>query len=97
MRRILMGALLTCAGLAVGLVVGPGYRGVVGAQTPKSKDKFQEVDIGVVPTEFGTFKSLSGTSNSMVLSFESDKGELRILQFHGNKLSPQVFKVKREY
>lgn len=97
MKRFILGIALVTLGLVAGTVMSSYLDRDNAEAQNKKKPAFTEVVIGEVPNEFGKLASVSGTSNNALLCFQNDKGEVRLLEFRGNKLTPRAFKVNRKY
>lgn len=66
------------------------------AQQPK-KPTYLENPIGSVPTDWGELVNSTGAPGAVVLTFKNEKGQIRMVEFRGNKLNDRVFLVDRAY
>ena len=58
---------------------------------------WKEVSIGMVPTEFGELVGFTGTIGNYAMMFKAQEGDLRILEFRGNRINPKALVLKRKY
>ena len=90
MKHVLAAIVLVAFGVTGGVVFNDAY-------AQKKKPAFKENIIGSVPTEYGKLKGIAGAPNNVVLAFETDKGEVFLLSYRGNKLAPVASKINRDY
>ncbi len=85
--------------LTLGLVLaGLAWTLQASAQRRDSKKiSWKEVEIGVVPTEYGELVSMAGTTNNYTLVFKAQDGDLRIVEFRGNRINPKALLLRRKY
>lgn len=93
-RALLVQALgLVLLGCGVGLAIGLRSSS---SSTADAQAKINEVDVGLLPTEFGAFRALTGSPGNCILAYENPNGVLRLLEFRGNQLNPRLWKITRE-
>ncbi|MEM7168011.1 MAG: hypothetical protein AAF581_21340 [Planctomycetota bacterium] len=93
MKHLLAAALLVVFGLASGVLLEQASA----QKNKRKKPAFKENSIGNIPTEYGSLRSIAGATNNIVLAFESEKGEVYLFSYRGNKLNPIVDKIGRDY
>lgn len=98
-KKLGMAVVLVAVGCMLGFVASPLLtKGEAMAQKKKpKKSPYNEISIGTVPTEYGDLISVSGTRSNSLLAFKNEKGEVRLLEFRGNKITPSCFRVDRNY
>lgn len=89
MKNIVIVALL------LALAVGITWTFTADAQSRKAK--WKEVEVGSVPSKFGDIVAFTGSTSNYAMIFKDDEGNLRIVEYRGNKVTPRASKVTRSY
>lgn len=90
MKKVVIVALL------MAITAGITWTFTAEAQSSK-KGKWKEVEVGSVPSNFGDLVAFTGSTSNYAMIFKDDEGNLRIVEYRGNKVTPRASKIARSY